>query len=139
MAIMSDTRLQTDNNGRQARGLFGPGNKFARGNPQHKRMAELRAAMLDAVDEGKVREIAAALCKMAMDGDVPAAKLVLEYVLGKPPQAIELSGPDGDPIGMDWGRMEAALLNALQPFGDQAKFAVAMALRGMVADAGRDE
>lgn len=44
------------------------------------------------------RDAAAALVRKAKKGDVRAIELVLAYVVGKPTERVEHSGPDGGPI-----------------------------------------
>jgi hypothetical protein len=79
-------------------GRFGKGNSFGKGNPQLKRMHALRAKLLDCATDEDLERIVKKLAALAAAGDVAAARLYLEYVVGKAPQAIELSGPGGDPI-----------------------------------------
>jgi hypothetical protein len=92
------TTVNTGSNGRQERGRFAPGNRFASGNPNHKRMYELRAALLETATAARVQAVVAKLADLAEAGDIAAAKLFLEYAVGKPVQAIAISGGDGHPI-----------------------------------------
>jgi hypothetical protein len=39
--------------------------------------------------------------ELALAGDITAARLYLEYCVGRPVQALELSGPDGEKLGGD--------------------------------------
>ena len=71
---------QTAMNGRIQNGTFAPGNKAAAG--RSSRAMELRKAFVDAVSVEDIQAIAAALVKSAKDGDISAAKLVLDR-LGK--------------------------------------------------------
>ncbi len=119
--------------GRVGQGRFAPGNRFASGNPQAKRMYELRRALLDSADPDRVKAVGLKMLELAESGDVMAARLILEYLLGKPPQALELSGPDGEPLGMDLAKLQEAILGALARF-PEARIAVAVALKG-AADA----
>jgi hypothetical protein len=64
-------------------GRFAPGNKCARGNPHHRRQAELRRIMTEAAAP-HLEKIALRLTAKAACGDVQAAALLLSYVLGKP-------------------------------------------------------
>lgn len=68
---------------RDARGRFGPGNSFARGNSRHRRVAQLRAAMLDAVTPEDVRAVLVALVAKAKRGDVAATRVLLDRLFGK--------------------------------------------------------
>jgi hypothetical protein len=83
-------------------GHWAKGNSLSRpgngsGNPVSRRMKELRQVIVEATDEESVKEVMEAMRKAAISGDVPAARVWLEYILGKPPQAISLeSGDDGE-------------------------------------------
>lgn len=86
---MSDSPSTTGSNGRGGGGRFAPGNKLARGNPHAKRVARLRSALLKAVSPADLREVVTALLTSAKGGDVPAAKELLQRLLG-PPESIDL-------------------------------------------------
>jgi hypothetical protein len=75
--------------GRDAKGRFAPGNKVAVGNPFARRMARLRARALAAVSGADLEAIVRQLVTAARAGDVVAAKLILSYVLGRPPEAVD--------------------------------------------------
>jgi len=79
MAKKSDRDPQT--------GRFLPGNGGGPGNPHAARVAELRSALLGAVTPGDLAAIARSLVQAARSGDVAAAKLVFERVLGRPLEA----------------------------------------------------
>src|SRR4051794_33244356 len=113
--------------GRLPDGTFGPGNRAARGNPLNKRMQHLRAVMLAAVDRGAIEGATRALCAQAAAGDVPSIKLLYEYCIGRPPQQVELSGPDGERLGLTLAEVEGVILGALTD--PAARVAVAMKLR----------
>ncbi len=82
-----------DDNGREAAtGRFAAGNTFGEGNPHHKRVAELRSALLDAISPEDLRAIVEQLVQKAKSGDVVAAREVLDRALGKPSQAIAVEG-----------------------------------------------
>jgi hypothetical protein len=133
-----DAPLQPESNGRDVTGRFGPHNRYGRGNPRHRQMQALRGELLDAATPGDVRAVGAKLVELAKAGDVQAAKLWLEFVVGKPVQAVALTDAEGEPLaGLDWGRVQEAILEALAPFGE-AKVAVAMRLRSLADDARGD-
>ncbi len=75
--------VATDTNGRLPDGTFGPGNRAASGHKRRQRMAELRAAFVQAVTPEAVQEIVATLVRQAKDGCPQSAKLVLDRALGK--------------------------------------------------------
>ena len=74
----------TDAGARDEFGRFGPGNRFSRGNPHAKRVAQLRSALLETVTVEDMRAVAAKLIEMARGGDLPAIRELLERTLGKP-------------------------------------------------------
>ena len=83
--------------GRDRRGRFALGNPGGPGNPYARRVAELRAALLNAVTPEDVAELARALLTQAKAGDVAAARLVLSYAVGRPAEA-----PDAGQTADDW-------------------------------------
>ena len=70
--------------GRDSNGRFIKGNPGGPGNPYAKRVAQLRASLLEAVGDDGVAQIVRGLMTAAKGGDVAAAKLVFSYVLGTP-------------------------------------------------------
>ena len=70
--------------GRDARGRFTKGNPGGPGNPYTRQVARLRQALLEALEPEALREVVAALVRAARQGDVPAAKLLLAYAVGRP-------------------------------------------------------
>src|SRR5262245_9622076 len=86
------------NNGRDDAGKFLPGNKAGRGNPVHRRMNELRTALMDATTPDDVKAVGAKLKELALAGDVMAARVWLDHAIGRPPASIELTGADGEPL-----------------------------------------
>ena len=86
-------------NGKDANtGRFAPGNKLSPGNPNARRMHELRKSVLEAGTEEDIQAVIRKMAEMGKGGDVMAARCYLEYVVGKPTQAIELSNADGSAI-----------------------------------------
>ncbi len=82
---MSDGRSPNGANGeRDAQGRFLPGCKGGPGNPLGKRIAQLRAALVEAVSEADMREIAETLARLAKGGDTIAARILFDRVLGRP-------------------------------------------------------
>lgn len=117
--------------GRLGNGRFGPGNAFSRGNPLNRRMFHLRAALLAAIDRQTIEAAARELGKQAAAGDLAAIKLLFDYCCGRPPQALEISGPDGEPLGSD--RREAIVLEALGEVDPAARLALARKLKELDA------
>ena len=71
-------------NGRDAKGRFGVGNKLGKGNPLARRTAALRFELIRSVEPGDLRAVFRSMVDAAKAGDVSAAKLVFERVLGAP-------------------------------------------------------
>lgn len=69
--------------GRDAGGRFAQGNKAGRGNPHHRKVARLRAALLERVTPDDIAAVVAALVAKAKGGDVAAIKLLLDRVFGR--------------------------------------------------------
>jgi hypothetical protein len=70
-------------NGRTARGRFAQGNPGGPGNPYAKRVADLRAALLESVTEQDIRTVARALVMRAKAGEIPAIRELLDRLMGK--------------------------------------------------------
>jgi hypothetical protein len=83
---------QTAMNGRIQNGTFAPGNKATAG--RSSRAVELRRAFVDAVSVEDIQAIASALVKSAKDGDISAAKLVLDRLGKVDPVADEIQQRD---------------------------------------------
>ena len=118
-------------------GRFAPNNRAGLGNPNNRKMQQLRKALLDSAEPDDVRRVGKRLLVLAEGGDVSAAKVYLEYLIGKPPQALELSGPDGEPL-LSEERLTAVIMSALSGF-PEARVQVAVALRKALADDGGDD
>ena len=63
------------------------GNAGGPRNPQARKVAKLRAAMLAAVGDDDITSIVATLEELAREGSVPATKEVLDRCLGKSSEA----------------------------------------------------
>lgn len=125
-----------DGLGHTPAGKFAPGNRFGKGNPNARRMHELRQQFLDALDAGTVPALAQRLRSDALEGSEFAIKLLLEYAIGKPSQAVELSGPDGESLGLNIGAITTIILGVLSgPEHAEARVRLADQLEAM-SDAG---
>ena len=79
----------TDDNGRDpASGRFAARNTFGQGNPNHRRVAELRAALLDAVSPEDLRAIVGKLIERAKAGDLACARELFDRIYGRSTQPI---------------------------------------------------
>jgi hypothetical protein len=81
----------TTANGRHPDGRFARGNGFGLGNPFYRKQAEFRRAALELFTPEDVMSLLRVMLALGRQGDVAAAKVFLEYVVGKPHQA-----PDPD-------------------------------------------
>lgn len=90
-------------NGHDERGRFVAGNPGGPGNPYVRRVAEIRAALLDAVSLDDLRAVVVAVVEKAKAGDVAAAREIFDRLMGKPTQDVrqEITG-DGGPIILRW-------------------------------------
>ena len=86
--------------GRDEKGRFVRGNPGGPGNPFARKTAALRTALIRRMDEESIEKLADTLIEQAIEGDVPSARLVLQYVIGLPTQAID---PD-DVDQLEWER-----------------------------------
>ena len=76
-------------NGRDTKGRFTKGNSGGPGNPHARQAAQLRATLLKAVTAKDLREVVEAMLRQAKQGNIAAAKLLLDRTLG-PPVEIDL-------------------------------------------------
>jgi hypothetical protein len=77
--------------GRNSDGRFAKGNGFGLGNPFYRKQAEFRRAALDLFTPEDIMSLLRVMLARGRQGDVAAAKVFLEYVVGKPHRA-----PDPD-------------------------------------------
>jgi hypothetical protein len=75
--------------GRGPDGRFCKGNPGGPGNPFARAVAALRQEFLKAVTSEDISGIARAMIQKAKEGDVAAAKVVLQYTLGKPAGTVD--------------------------------------------------
>ena len=89
---------QRDGNGR-----FAPGNPGGPGRPRSP-AAELRRAVEEAISPEHATAIIRKLTRLAFDGNVAAARLVLERTCGRAPEAVV----EPKPVGVELPRMSTA-------------------------------
>jgi hypothetical protein len=125
------------NNDRDERGLFRRGNTVSRnnggGNPNVKCMAELKKALIACATEEDIQSLYKTLLAAALAGDVQAATLLLDHVVGRPSQNVEISGPEGDPVKFDLRAFTATIATALADH-PEAQIKLAAALNGVNTD-----
>lgn len=83
-------------NGRGPDGRFARGNFHGGGNPHARAVNKLRTTILKATNEDDVREIWAKLIEMAKEGNLKAAQYVLDRLIGKPKETVEVAGDAGE-------------------------------------------
>jgi hypothetical protein len=93
---------QEQKNGRDASGRFAPGNPGGPGNPYARKVAELRKEMVNFVSVDDLKHVVFAIKMKAERGDVAAAKLLFQYVLGKPLPAVDPDRLDVD----EWQKLQ---------------------------------
>jgi hypothetical protein len=81
--------------GRIEGGLFAKGNKIANGNPQAKRAHDLRKAAREAIAPEQIKALMEKYLGMALEGDLQAGRIVLEYTVGKPLPAVDADDEGG--------------------------------------------
>jgi hypothetical protein len=75
--------------GRGPNGRFCKGNKGGPGNPFARQVAAMRQELFGALTREDIATIARAMIDKAKAGDVAAARLVLQYTLGRPAAAVD--------------------------------------------------
>ncbi len=78
-----------DNGRRDSQGRFAKGNAGGPGNPFARRVATLRSLIVDAVTEDDLRAVVSALVEQAKNGDVVAARELLNRLIGKPEDVVD--------------------------------------------------
>jgi hypothetical protein len=94
-----ETTPAAEDSGRDALGRFTKGNSGGIGNPFARRVAALRAVLLDCVTDKDMEHVACELVVQAKMGNLAAIKLLFQYVLGKPAATV-------DPDTLDLQEME---------------------------------
>jgi len=118
-------------------GRFGPGNKAGHSGPTRRRMQELRTELMNCASPEAVKEVFHKLYTLAMGGDVQAAKLWLEHLVGKPTQAVELSGPGGEPLGSkekEYERIMQIMADTIRQFPEAGQAVAAALMASKKAD-----
>jgi hypothetical protein len=89
-----------ENAGRDAQGRFTAGNGGGPGNPFARRVAQLRAVLLETVTDEEMRIVAGQLMVKAKFGDLAAIKLLFQYVLGKPAATVNPDALDVEEVDL---------------------------------------
>jgi hypothetical protein len=93
---MTTTLVPAANGHRAPNGRFLPGNPGGPGNPFVKQVAALKGALYESLTPHDIRAIMQKMRDRALAGDVAAARLVLEYTLGRPVQGSTASALDAE-------------------------------------------
>lgn len=116
---------------RNEQGRFAPGNMISKlgGNPNAKRMSEYKRALIACGSEADIQKLYTTLMAAALAGDVQAAKLLLDHLVGRPAQAVEISNADQHVDKSQGTKLTAIFLSII---GDdpEKRAAFAAALRG---------
>lgn len=111
---------------RDDKGRFARGNTLGRGNPFARQCASLRAALMREFTEANVGQLARKLMEQALAGDVAAARLVLQYGIGKPTPAVD---PD-DVARLEWEheKQQAVPMEDVHEAGERVPLEIATVL-----------
>jgi hypothetical protein len=82
--------------GREPDGRFARGNRGGPGNPFARKCAAFRAALMEALTDQDIKDIATKLRDDARAGDKAAAKLLFQYAIGRPQPAVNPDTLDYD-------------------------------------------
>jgi hypothetical protein len=83
---------------RDDKGRYAKGNGGGPGNPYARQVAQLRKELLARCTPERLGKIADRMMELAEEGDVSAAKLIFQYVLGKPLDAVSPDRVDIDEV-----------------------------------------
>ena len=88
-----DSPLPNGETGRDERGRFAKGNPGGPGNPLAQKATEMRQAAMDAIGPEHVGAILRKVARKALEGDLRAARIVLDRVLGRPREEADIAAP----------------------------------------------
>ena len=91
-----------------SKGHFARGNKGGPGNPFARQVGQLRKRILEALGTERFDRVLEAVIEKAEKGDIPAAKLLFQYALGKP-------GPTVEPDRLDLEEFKLKQESAIAP------------------------
>lgn len=98
---MDDENPTTGGGLRDGKGRFQPGHVPINGGKNNESKAKGKAlhdALLAAVTAQDIQAIVKKLISKAKNGNIPAAKEVLDRCIGKVPQAMSFAGAEGGPV-----------------------------------------
>jgi hypothetical protein len=88
--------------GRQSNGQFAKGNPGGHGSAASGKARHWRKLLEDATTDEKLLAVWEGICNAAQGGDMKAAQLFMERLLGKAVQSMEITGGDGGPVTVSW-------------------------------------
>lgn len=88
--------------GRDAKGRFIKGHKGFGGRPKRDTEEKYLRVFSDTVSEDDLKDIILAVMARAKAQDMVAARLILEYTLGKPKQEVKVEGVSDLNIVLEW-------------------------------------
>jgi len=100
------TASPSTNGSRKTNGQFGEGNKYGKGNPHAQKVAQLRTAMMEAITTEDLKAIVATLITQSKAGDIQSIKILLPYLIGAVPQAI-----NPDDVELEEMRLESSYID----------------------------
>ena len=136
-AVSAGEKRQQDQDPKS--GQFLPGNRAGKGNPNLLRVKAMREALQEAASPEKLKKVLEAMAQKALEGDVQAGRLVLEFSVGKPRRQ-----EAGDTIQIDLPNIEnvsdiaVASGRVIEAVGSgEITLGEAQALAGMLGSAGK--
>jgi hypothetical protein len=87
---------QEPRKGRTANGRFAPGNPGGPGNPFGRQVVGLKKVVLTKITEERMGEMVEIMFARAIAGDMTAARILMQYSIGKPAEAIDPDRVDID-------------------------------------------
>jgi hypothetical protein len=84
MSNFANHSSENTSNGRDGNGRWAKGNSGGPGNPNARHARQLRAMLDDLITPQMVEQVVLNLFNLAMAGNIPAARLFLQYAVGKP-------------------------------------------------------
>jgi hypothetical protein len=106
MSAAPDTLPAEEKSHRSANGRFAPGNPGGPGNPFGRQVVGLKKVVLTKITEERMGEMVEVMFARAIAGDMTAARILMQYSLGKPAEAIDPDRVDIDDFKV---REEAAI------------------------------
>jgi len=127
--------MATTLEGRDSSGRFMKGHAHSHGNPFARQLFAMRQKLYAAVTDDDFTAIVTKMVELAKDGNVPATKLLVEHLCGRPHQSIHLTGADATSTDkMNVADVQLAVIEALAD-EPSAKLKVSRALKRLYEQA----